>query len=149
MTETVVADPAALRELVEHYQVCWESYPIWNHTAKGNVQTGFELDLFGTHDHPKTLPMPGCDECDTVYRALTVIAQAILPPDEGPSRSVIEPYDVSIGFSPRRHMREDVRLAIDIVHREHFDHPVDESEVSCLSEMKQKLKDLGVRAGSW
>lgn len=149
MAETVVADVGSLKELVERYKVCWESYPIWNVTAEGKVQTGIELDLFGTHDHPTTLSMPGCDECDTVYRALLTIGQAILPAEDPLSRSVIEPYDVSIDFSPRRHMREDVRLTIDIIHREHFDAPVDESEIRSLSEMKEKLKELGVRADSW
>ena len=139
-----------LQELVQRHKICWESYPVWHIRPNGEkIQIGFELDLIGTHDHPQKPPSAGCDECHKVYRALLTIAQAILPPRDRASRSTIDPYDVSISFSPRRRMRKDVRLAIDIAHRNDFDQPVDACEVRCLCEMKQKLKELGVRPEHW
>ena len=149
-SETVGANHADLKVLVERHKVCWESYPIWNVIPNvGKTQIGFELDLMGTHDHPQKAPSPGCEECHTVYRALLAIAHAIIPPGDRASRYPIEPYDVSISSSPRRKMRKDVTLAIDVMHREHFDEDVDACEVRCLSEMKEKLKQLGARPNSW
>lgn len=153
MTATAQAfgdELSALKELVTRHQVCFETYPIWHVLpGGGKVQIGFELDLIGTHDHPRKPPSPGCAECHTVYRALITIAQAILPPSDRPSRYAIEPYDVSISFSPRRKMRKDVSLAIDVMHRDRFDCPLDECEVRCLAEMKERLKQIGARCEHW
>ena len=148
--DVFVDELSGLRELACRHQVCFETYPIWHVLPQGGkVQIGFELDLIGTHDHPRKAPSPGCGECHTVYRALLTIAQAILPPNDRASRYAIEPYDVSISFSPRRKMRKDVRLAIDVMHRDRFDRPLDECEVRCLGEMKERLKQIGARCEHW
>lgn len=139
-----------LQVLVQRHQVCFKSYPIW-HVPRGGgkVAIGYELDLIGTHDHPENPPKPGCDECQPVREALMLIARSILPSDDRPSRYAIEPFDTAIHFSPRRKMRKDVVLAIDIVHRGTFDGPIDACETRCLREMKEKLKELGARPEHW
>jgi len=139
-----------LQMLVAAYQVCFESYPIW-HVPRGGgkVAIGYELDLCGTHHHPKHPPKPGCDECRPVRHALMLIARSILPSDDRPSRYAIEPFDMAIHFSPRRKMRREIVLAIDIVHRGAFDRPIDACETRCLREMTEKLKALGARAECW
>ena len=145
--ETIDAD---LHLVVQTHQVCFESYPIW-HVPRGGgkVAIGYELDLIGTFDHPEHPPKPGCDECRPVREALMLIARSILPSDDRPSRYAIEPFDTAIHFSPRRKMRKDVMLAIDIVHRGAFDGPIDACETRCLREMKEKLKELGARPEHW
>ena len=145
--ETIDAD---LHLVVQTHQVCFESYPIW-HVPRGGgkVAIGYELDLIGTHDKPAHPPKPGCDECRPVREALMLIARSILPADDRPSRYSIEPFDTAIHFSPRRKMRKDVVLAIDIVHRGAFDGPIDACETRCLREMKEKLKELGARPEHW
>ena len=139
-----------LQALVQRHQVCFEAYAIW-HVPRGGgkVAIGYELDLIGTHDHPEHPPKPGCDECRPVREALMLIARSILPADDRPSRYAIAPFDTAIHFSPRRKMRKDVVLAIDIVHRGAFDGPIDECETRCLREMKEKLKELGARPDQW
>ena len=145
LSATVDSD---LQVLVQRHQVCFESYPIWHvPLGGGKVAIGYELDLIGTHHHPKHPPKPGCDECTPVRQALILIARSILPPDDRPSRYAIEPFDAAIHFSPRRKMREEIVLAIDIIHRDAFDRPIDECETRCLREMKEKLKALGARPG--
>jgi len=143
-------DVASLKELVARHKVCWEVVPIWNvQLGGGQVKTGFEVDLFGTHDHPRQPPTPGCDECHTVFSDLSRIANAVLPPSDRLSRYDIEPYDVSLHLSPRRNMRKDVVVAIDIVHRDCFDGEVDECETHCLHEIESALRTLGACLGVW
>ena len=148
--DAAVVDESDLKTLVLRHRVCFESYPIWHVPAGGGmVKIGYELDLIGTHDHPQHPPSPGCDECKPVRRALFTIATAILPPNDRASRYAMEPFETAISFSPRRKMRNDVTLAIDIMHRGQFDLPVDECEMHCLREMKERLKALGARAEHW
>ena len=143
-------DAAALKQLVERHKVCWEVVPIWHVPRSGErVKIGFEIDLFGTHDHPKQPPLPGCDECHTVFSDLRRIANAVMPPNDRASRYAIEPYNVSITYSPRRHMRRDVLVAIDIVHRDRFDRDIDECEVRCLHDIEASLRQFGACSGSW
>ena len=149
-TSAASDDLTALRDLVVRHKVCWEVVPIWHIPRPGErVKIGFELDLLGTHDHPVQPPMPGCDECHTVFSDLRRIANAVMPPSDRASRYVIEPYDVSISFSPRRHMRKDVTVAIDIVHRGPFDGDIDECEVRCLHDMESALRALGACPNAW
>lgn len=152
MSSAAVAadDVAILKQLVVRHKVCWEVVPIWHvPLGGGKVKIGFEVDLFGTHDHPKQSPLPGCQECHTVFSDLRRIANAVLPPSDRPSRSVIEPYEASIVLSPRRDMRKDVVLAIELVHRDRFDRDVDECETRCLRDIESALRALGVCPGIW
>ena len=145
-----VTNDDKLKELVQRHQVCFESYPIWHVPAGGGkIAVGYELDLIGTHDHPAHPAIAGCIECRPVYLALVTLAQAIMPPNGRASRYVIEPYDVALHFSPRRKMRKDVIVAVDIVHRQQFDRSVDECEIGCLHEMQEKLKALGAKPYQW
>ncbi len=152
---TIQHDPFAthdteLKDLVQRHKVCFESYPIWHvPAAGGRIAIGYELDLIGTHDHPAHPPAAGCIECRPVFQALTTLAHGIMPPNGRASRYAIEPYDVALHFSPRRKMRKDVIVAIDIVHRQQFDRSVDECEIHCLAEMKEKLKALGAKPFQW
>ena len=152
MSSAAVAadDVAVLKQLVVRHKVCWEVVPIWNvPRGGGQVKIGFEVDLFGTHDHPKEPPLPGCEECHTVFSDLRRIASAVLPPSDRPSRYAIGPYEASIALSPHRHMRKDVVLAIEIVHRDRFDRDIDDCETRCLHDIETALRALGACSGVW
>lgn len=143
-------DLEALKRLVQHHQICWESYPLTMAVAGGGLRhVGYELELFGTHDHPRGPVTPGCIECHVVHRALLEVARWIIPLDRRPTRHEIEPFEVSLCFSPKRKFRKDVRLTIQLVHRDGFDQPIDECEIRCLKEMKERLKEIGVRPERW
>jgi len=82
MSGAVVAadDIAVLKQLVVRHKVCWEVVPIWHVPLGGRkVKIGFEVELFGTHDHPKHSPAPGCEECHTIFSDVRRIATAVLP----------------------------------------------------------------------
>ena len=139
-----------LRELVQRHQVCFESYPIWH--IKGNgarVAIGYELDLAGIEDFSGRARNNGHDDWTTVYGALLTIANEILSLADPESRCVIEPLEAAIHFSPRRKMRRDIVLAIDITHRDPFDAPASECEMRCLREFTGRLKSLGARPDRW
>jgi hypothetical protein len=66
-----------IEQVVERYQVCWEVYPheeMWNGTR---IQTGFDVELYGTHCCNGQRPTPGCEHCLEVYDALQAIGLSI------------------------------------------------------------------------
>jgi len=139
-----------LRGLVERQQVCWEVCPGW-YAAPGRpkIQIGYEVDLWGTHDHPAHPASAGCEECRPVRVALERIARCVIPVAHQTTRYDIDPYDASIHMSRRRNGRKDVLVAIDVVLRQGVDAPVDACQATCLKEIETKLKDLGAAHGEW
>jgi hypothetical protein len=106
---------------------------------------GFDLELYGTHEHGKTRLFPGCHLCEETYADLRHLAESILPSEQRPSMYEIPPFDASLHESAEGVF--EVLTAIRIEHRHGFFDPVDVCEERCLKEMCQKLTDLGVSAG--
>jgi len=140
---------SALADFVKRYQVCWEVWPEYLMVAGKERQVGFELELTGTPEPGTEHVGPGCPACRRVYRALHDVADWILPKEERPSMYEIGPYEQALRYSPVRALRPDVTLNVKIVHRRGFDQPVDQCEIRCLEEMKQRLKQLGACERQW
>jgi hypothetical protein len=138
-----------LQELVERYQVCWDVYPheeIWNGRR---IQTGFDVELYGTHRRDIEDASPGCHHCLEVYDALQAIALSIVPEEHRPSQYELSSFDQSIRYSHLRHDRPDVLLTITIAHRNNPMASIDDCEVKCLDEIKSKLLDIGADHRIW
>jgi hypothetical protein len=138
-----------LEELVERYQVCWDVYPHEEMANGARVQTGFDVELDGTHRRDVEHPSPGCQHCVEVYDALETIALNIIPQTRRPSRYDLSPFDQSIRYSHMRHDRPDVMLTITISHRNDLMALIDECEVRCLDEIKAKLQEIGAERRTW
>jgi hypothetical protein len=146
---TTEQTPSVLADFVNRYQVCWEVFPDYLMVDGKERQVGFELELTGTPEAGTDHVGPGCPACRRVYAALRAVADCILPKDERPSRYEVGPYEQALRYSAARALRPDVTLSVKIVHRRGFDLPVDQCEVRCLEEMKQRLKQLGACERQW
>lgn len=141
--------PRGLVELVNRYRVCWEVWPEYLMVGGKQQQVGFELELSGTHEAGAGHISPGCPACLQIYGALLAIADWILPKEQRPSTYEIGPYEQALRYSIVRGNRPDVTLGVKIVHRTGFDRPVDECELRCLKEMKERLSHLGACERQW
>jgi hypothetical protein len=138
-----------LKSLVQEHKVCWEVLPEQIPVKEElPLKIGFNLMLYGAHA-PEEHPIPGCEKCQRIFSDLRKIATWIIPKEERESRYEIFMFDSSLAYSPVRRNRPDVSLTIKIMHRSKFDRPVDECEVLCLNEMKDKLSELGVPEKQW
>jgi hypothetical protein len=138
-----------LRDLITRHQVYWQVWPEYRMSSDDAlVKVGFQLGLFGTHDHPQSNPIAGCGECVKVYRDLHRIARSILPPEGRESRYEVGIFEGALSAS-RSASRRDILLTIKVLHRHQTDGPIDDCEVRCLEEMKEKLHALGALAGNW
>lgn len=138
-----------LTDLVRRCQVCWEVWPEYLVADGKEQQVGFELELTGTPEVGTNHIGPGCPACRKVYAALHAIASWILPKEERPSMYEIGQYEQALRYSFVRAMRPDVTLTVKILHRRGFDQPVDQCEIRCLEEMKQRLTQLGACQRQW
>lgn len=139
-----------LKALVREHRVCWEVWPEQlAGGARGPLQVGFDLVLNGAHVHDTDRPSPGCERCKVIFEHLREIAKWIVPKVERPSRYDIQIFDHAIHFALERRNRPDVALTIKILHRSEIDRPVDECEILCLNEMKEKLAQIGAQHRQW
>lgn len=138
------AELDALRASVLAHDVRCEVYPERVAYAGGLEQVGFTVELYGSHDHPRHTPEPGCDECLRVHRDLVHIARAVVPREERPSVVEIEPYEPVLVADPRRGGRPRVRLTMRLLHRAAVRGAVDACERRCLAEILTALRSLGV-----
>ncbi|HSF15053.1 MAG TPA: hypothetical protein VLK65_05835 [Vicinamibacteria bacterium] len=140
----------ALRGIVEQRQVCFDAFrERVGFQALGPRAIGYELVLSGIHARGSHPPMPGCELCRDVYDDLTAIAEWILPTEHRPSSYQFEPYRPIIRATRKRRLRHEVTLSIRILHRDHYEEPIDKCETRCLVEMKDRLKQIGACDGEW
>ena len=140
----------ALQAIVEQRRICYDVFRErvgFEDAASRTV--GYELVLSGIHSPGSHPPQPGCDLCRDVYEDLKEIAQWILPKEHRPSFYEIEPYRPIIRATRKRKLREEVTLSIRILHRDHYQDPVDDCETRCLVEMEGRLKQIRVCEGEW
>ena len=146
---TIENNTKSLTDLVRQFRVCWEVSPEYAYVNQERRQVGFDLELYGTHEPWVEHPSPDCDHCLRVFRALQTIAEGIVPQEYRPSRSDLGIYDQAIHYARKRAERPDVVLPIQITHREDYERPVDGCENQCLTEMKQRLREIGAYEGRW
>ncbi|HEX2917610.1 MAG TPA: hypothetical protein VHN81_03775 [Edaphobacter sp.] len=136
---------AELKQLIERHAVRYELWPHYEIADGKRVIVGFDLELYGTHDHGETRLSPGCRHCSETFADLRRVAEWILPKERRPSQYEFAPFDRSLNASAGG--RFEVVLPIRIGHRHGFFDPVDDCEERCLKEMQQKLAELGVSCG--
>ena len=145
------ATVAHLRQIAERHKVCYEVCPEWSMSEGRKISIGFELNLCGVNDHDptgQTHPVPGCAICARTHAEMREIAEWILPREQRPSRYEIYPFDRALHIAPgQRRRRSEVIVKIVIMHRHDFNQPVDECENRCLTEMRQRLSELGIHQG--
>jgi hypothetical protein len=143
----LVTRGAALAELVQRYQVCWEVWPEYSAAANGVRQIGFELELLGS-DSGGNEPDPCSAESAAIHAALRAIARWILE-REDKVRLRVDESSQSLCYSPVRRNRADVTLSITILHRTASEEPADEEENKSLERTKSRLRELVAFEHQW
>lgn len=102
VAQDLEATAGRLKNLVEKHSVYCEARPEEQLVNGKIVKVGFELQLCGTHEHNETRLTPGCERCIQTFQDLREIAEWVMPREERPSRSEIEPYHSALSLSPTR-----------------------------------------------
>lgn len=135
-----------LRELVRTHEMHWR-LTTEKAVVGGEVRPiGLVLALSAAHDHPLHAPLPGCEECKPVIRALERVIDAVLPKDHRRSA-----YDVDIPTADLeypRGRRPEITATITILHKGgDINASIDACEERCARDMIAALERLGAREG--
>jgi len=149
--------PPFLAALVERYQVCWEVAPEYSTIGGQERQTGFELELSGTHESATQHMGRGCPACRRIYSALHAVTECVLPKQERPSMYQIGPYEAALRYSAVHGSgsngtltaKIDVALKVKVLQLRGFDQPLCRGEMHSLQETKKRLSELGSGERQW
>jgi hypothetical protein len=152
---------ARIKSLVQRFAVCWEAHPeqavITLLEPKEQAprvkrelrKIGFSLELYGLPEPGAENVSPGCNHCRRVQSALKEIADWILPREDGRCLYEVQMEPQSLISSRVRADRPDVRVTVQILHRDNWDQPINECEECCLKDMERALQEVGACEGAW
>jgi hypothetical protein len=149
------ATPERLREIVGRHEVCYEVWPEWASLWGAKTQIGYRLELCGVNEHgdaeAEGHPTPGCPRCRRTYDDLRRIAEWAMPKEgERASRFEVEGFDRAWHVAPKqRRSRNEIVLAVKVLHRRGVNEPADECERACLAAMRARLAEIGVAEGAY
>lgn len=148
-------NPPFLADLVKRYRVCWEVWPEYSMIGGQERQTGFELELSGTHESATQHVGRGCPACRQIYSALHAVTGRVLPQQAQPSLFQIGPYEAALRYSAVRGSQGtliveiDVALKVKVRQLRGFDQSAGRCEMRSLHETKEKLLELGTDEHQW
>ena len=149
--------PPFLADLVKRYHVCWEAWPEYSTIGGQERQTGFELELSGTHESATLHIGRGCPACRQIYSALHAVTGWVLPRQTQPSMYQIGPYEAALRYSAVHGSgsngiltsKIDLALKVRVVQLRGFDQSAGRCEMGSLRETKEKLSELGTGERQW
>lgn len=150
-------NPPFLADLVKRYRVCWEVWPEYSMISGQERQTGFELELSGTHESATQHMGRGCPACRQIYSALHSVTGRVLPQQAQPSLYQIGPYEAALRYSAVRGsgsqgtliVKIDVALKVKVRQLRGFDQSAGRCEMRGLRETKETLLGLGTGEHQW
>lgn len=108
------------------------------------VKVGFLVHLWAVHPKGSRV-LPGCARCWGLVDDLRRIAEDVVPPDDRPSRTELDPFRPALYESRVVPGADEVSVTIRLIHRSGYDRPIDACEELCLKAIRARLRDLGVR----
>lgn len=141
MTATAQND---LTELVRAHRIHFEVEPEIVVKGPDRLKVGFQVTLWAIHDKGARA-LPGCAKCWDLAADLRQLAEALVPPDDRPSRTELAPFRPALYESRVVPGSDEVSITIRLFHRDGYDRPVDACEERCLKEIRARLLALGVR----
>ncbi len=150
-------NPQFLADLVKRYHVCWEAWPEYSMIGGQEKQTGFDLELFGTHESPTAHAGRGCPACRQIYIALRAVTEWALHRQAQPSMYHIGPYKAALRYSAVHGSgsngtltaKIDVALKVKVLQLRGFDQSLGRCEIHSLRETKENLAELGSSERQW
>lgn len=149
MREPCAESVEALRRLVRGRRVYYEVVPDLVFQDDRFQQVGFVLTLWASHERGARA-LPGCEKCRAIFGDLLQLARWAMR-DEGGGDAVweIEPFEAAL-HSPRWDLAGDeIDLALRLVQRESDAAAGAAARDGSLRRVREQLKALGIREGSW
>lgn len=142
-------DATDCRAWAEEAKASWELRPLLEREKDGLVQVGFELDLYARIPLDVE-PGPGREAAVVaLWERLREIADSLLPFAGPDARIEVAPFEAAARLRPETQFAAEMLLTARVYHGANLLTPVREGEKERLRPVEERLRDLGLRPGSW
>ena len=135
----------ALREIVEHFHIRWEMRPHRETESEDKVETGFVLELTGTHELVGHHTGRTCSHCANLILGLRIIGDWIFPPDGKCFFCQVQPHSNFVRGDQHGQQKASstrtVRLASQVGSR----CQLEACHSWCMTKIKERLGKIGAR----
>ena len=145
MTSSSQADLAPLRAIVNRYQVFWGIAPKLLPESMNGNRIGFEIELWGTHDHPADAGKGECFECGRMLDLLEGIAKWIAPRQCESRTTSGDAIDTRTTRHKRNGFGSKISVTLEVLCRNGHLAVSSQCDAGCLFGMKEKLIALGAQ----
>ena len=131
------------------HKVCYEVRPLMQKDGEQLVQVGFEFEIAAR------LPMAaGRGEARQqatrrLLRAMAQLADRVFPAEGEVARFALAPFRPVAQLRRETGFHPEVRRVVEVYHKKDFWQRVGEGDRQRLLPLEQRLRELGVKAGSW
>lgn len=144
-----------IRELIEQHHI---SYQVWPYdvvvdihkqnapTIYQKVQSGFDIELYGSGSGQDLDLSSGRDQFDSTLRALQTVAKAVMLKPPHTQCVEVQRFDTNFYFLPSHNFRPEALLRIRITHFRGLDQPAGPLETQTRDAIESQLQALGVKS---
>ena len=136
-----------LRQIVKRHRVTYRIDPALEIVGNARVTVGYDVELLGAHPAHAGVT-PGCSRCFPLWQDLDLIGRAVRERLDGrASVTLAMPFrpELTSSKAPDGTDRDEVRLDLAIRHRSGYFEPVDHCEQTCLGDIVDMLRLIGVK----
>jgi hypothetical protein len=137
------------RAWAREHKVCYQVHSLMQKYGEQLVQVGFEFEIAARL--PKAAAR-GESRRQTTQRLLSAIAQLahrVFPAEGEVARFDLAPSEPLAQLRRETGFQPEVRRVIQVYHKEDYWQAVGEGDRQRLGPVEQRLRELGVKAGSW
>lgn len=134
-----------LRALAQEFRVLWTILPKRLPACMNGHRIGFEVELWGTHNHPIEAGSGECFDCRRVLGVLEEIATLIAPSECVYRETRGTPIDSRSHLYPRDGFGRSIRLVIEVVCIGGSAAVAAQCDAGCLPGMRERLLAIGAR----
>jgi hypothetical protein len=133
-----------LQRLAKEYRVCAENPAGWLNFDAARSHIGFTVELCGSHDPGIAAHDRECRDCQCLAWALRTIASYVLPTKSTGCQR--DPSCIhAIRLTSGRGEPHVARMSVVLVHSTEMFAAEDGCEVTCVDELRGRLRNLGIR----
>jgi hypothetical protein len=137
------------RAWAREHKVCYEVRPLMYKQGEQLLQVGFEFEIAAR--------LPGeagggelrDDATRQLVSEMAQLAQRVFPPEGDVARFELAPFQPVAQLRRETGFQPEVRRVVQVYHKENFWQSVGEGDRERLAPLEQRLRELGVKAGSW
>ena len=131
------------------HRACFELTPLVEMRGSERIQVGFNVDLYARLPIDNELSEAPTQPAVEIWRHLKTLLETAARGGYGDARLEVDQMRSGAIMRPENKLEPEVNLRGRVFHAEHYFSAVTEEERALLPSFEERLRALGLKAGTW